>query len=293
MAAEVTKADTEMRSFQFPVKWFWLPLRLAVGVFRPRLKVLGGYFAGVVDQLGPDVTRYAVGDEVFGSAGMGFGAHAEFLCVPETTALAPKPSNASFAEAAAMLLGGWNALHFMNLADVQPDEQVLVNGAGGSIGSFAVQIAKARGAVVTVVDKAEKAAMLSAQGADHFVDYRREDFTTLGPRFNVVLDMVAASPFSRCASVVAAGGRYLLGNPRLSDMLRASWMSWFSDRRARFRFARETEHELRALVALCEAGHIEPLVDTVYPLEEAAEAHRRVETEERVGAIILEPHRKP
>ncbi len=140
-AAEVTKGDCEMRSFRFAVKWFWLPLRLALGVFRPRRPVLGNYFAGTVVAVGANVSRFSAGDNVFGCSKLMLGAYAQFLCVPSSYTVAHMPANLSHEQAAAVPLGGLNALHFMRRASIAPGESVLVNGAGGSIGSFAVQLA--------------------------------------------------------------------------------------------------------------------------------------------------------
>lgn len=286
-AAEATKADCELRSFRFAVQWFWLPLRLAAGITRPRRRVLGGYFSGVVEALGRRVTRLAVGDEVFGCAGFGQGAYAEFLTVPEHAPVIAKPSSMSFEEAAAVPLGGLNALHFMRLAQVAPGERVLVNGAGGSIGAHGVQIAKALGAEVTAVDSAIKEPLLRRLGVDHFVDYTREDFTTLGATYDVVFDMVARSSYAGCVSVLGPGGRYLKGNPRLSDMLRSVWTTRFADKTVRVAFAPETQEALGELRGMIEDGRIVSIVDRVYPMDRAVEAHRRVETEERAGAIVL------
>ena len=159
-AAEATKADCELRSFVFPVKWFWLPLRIAMGIRKPRNPVLGGYFAGVIEAVGDGVTGFSKGDEVFGSTGLRMGAYGQYVSLPATSTIVAKPSNMNFEEAAAVPLGGLNALHFLNKANVQSGETVLVNGAGGSIGCFGVQIAKVRGAEVTAVDHTIKEEML-------------------------------------------------------------------------------------------------------------------------------------
>lgn len=155
-AAEATKADCELRSFKFAVKWFWLPLRIAIGLTRPRNLVLGGYFAGKIESIGKDVSNFEKGDDVFGTAKLRMGAYGEYVCLPASYTIVPKPNNLTFEEAAAVPLGGLNALHFLRKANVQSGEQVLVNGAGGSIGTFAVQIAKAMGAEVTAVDSSAK-----------------------------------------------------------------------------------------------------------------------------------------
>lgn len=286
-AAEATKADCELRSFRFPVKWFWLPLRLAVGVTRPRQRVLGSYFSGVVAALGARVTRLAVGDEVFGCAGLGRGAYGEYLALPERYPVVKKPANMSFAEAAAVPLGGLNALHFMRLAEIQAGERVLINGAGGSIGAHGVQIAKAFGAEVTAVDSAIKESLLRALGVDRFIDYRQEDFAAQGETYDVLFDMVAGSSYDACLRSLKPGGRYLKGNPRLSDMLRSAWTTRFTDKTVRVAFAPETQEALDALREMIEDGRIVSIVDRVLPMERAAEAHRLVETEQRAGAIVL------
>jgi len=292
-AAEVTKADTELRRFKFPVKWFWLPLRLAMGLRKPRRPILGGYFAGVVTTVGKDVRRFKPGDEIFGTTNLRFGAYGEYLCLPEDFTLEKKPHNISFEQAAAVPLGALNAIHFMRKARLQPGESILINGAGGSIGTFAVQIAKHMGAVVTVVDHAIKEDMLRNIGADHFIDYTREDFTRADQTYDVIFDMVAKSSYSGCVSRLKPKGRYLLGNPRVSDMLRSLLTPRFSDKQVYFEFAGEKQQELHDLGQMLEAGDITPAIDRVYPLEQVAEAHRRVETEERLGIVVVSLARQP
>ena len=286
-AAEVTKADCELRSFSFPVKWFWLPLRLVLGITRPRRPVLGGYFSGEVEAVGKDVSKLRVGDQVFGSAGLRMGAYGEFVCLPATYTISAKPSNMSFEEAAAVPLGGLNALHFLRMARVQKGEKVLINGAGGSIGTFGVQIAKDMGAAVTAVDSGIKENMLRRIGADHFLDYTKEDFTKSGQRYDVIFDMVARSSYSGCVAALTPKGRYLMANPRVSDMLRSTVTSVFTDKKAAFAFAGETEEELLALKEMIEDGKIKSTVDRVYPMERVAEAHRRVEIEQRLGSVVI------
>ena len=286
-AAEVTKADCEMRRFSFPVKWFWLPLRFAFGLFRPKRNILGGYFSGVVVAVGKDVSRFQPGDAVFGATKLRFGAHAEFLCLPEHYTLETKPDNISFEQAAAVPLGGLNAIHFMRKARLQPGESILINGAGGSIGTFAVQIAKRMGAEVTAVDHGAKADMLRDIGADHVIDYTREDFTRLDQTYDAIFDMVVDSSYSGCIGRLKPGGRYLMGNPRVADMLRSIVTPRFSDKQVYFEFAGENQEELRDLADMLEAGEIRPVVDRVYPLEQIADAHRRVETEARLGIVVV------
>ena len=286
-AAEATKADCEMRSFRFAVKWFWLPLRVAMGITKPKKQVLGGYFSGEIETTGKGVTRFNMGDPVFGATGLRFGAYGEYLCLPASYTIVPKPHNMSFEQAAAVPLGGLNALHFMRKANIRNGEKVLVNGAGGSIGTFAVQIAKLMGAEVTAVDSTIKQEMLRRIGADHFFDYTRQDFTKSGQAYDVIFDMVARNSYSRCVNALNPKGRYLMGNPRLSDMLRSVITSAFTDKTAIFAFAGEKQEELLALKEMIEQGQIKSIVDKVYPLEQVAEAHRRVESEQRLGIVVI------
>ena len=286
-AAEATKADCELRSSRFAVKWFWLPLRIATGITRPKNQILGGYFAGEIEAVGKDVTTLQKGEQVFGCARLRMGAYGEYVCLPASYTIVPKPRNLTFAEAAAVPLGGLNALHFMTQAKIRSGEKVLVNGAGGSIGSFAVQIARCMGAEVTAVDSGIKEQMLRQIGADHFFDYSKQDFADSGQSYDVIFDMVARNSYSACVNSLRPGGRYLMGNPRLSDMLRSVLTSKFTDRTAYFAFAGETPEELLTLKHMIESGNIMPVVDKVYPPTEAAAAHRRVETEQRLGIVVI------
>jgi len=269
------------------VKWFCLPVRIAMGLTKPKKQLLGGYFAGVVEAVGKDVSKYRPGDQVFGSTGIRFGAYGEYVCLPASYTIVPKPNNMSFEEAAAAPLGGLDALHFMKNAKIRNGDKVLINGAGGSIGTFAVQIAKAMGAKVTAVDSTIKEKILRRIGADHFFDYTREDFTDSGEKYDVIFNMVAHSSYSKCVNSLNPGGRYLIGNPRLSDMLRSVVTSCFTSKTAKFAFAGETEEELLELKDMIEKGKVKSILDKVYPPEQAAEAHRRVETEQRLGIVII------
>ena len=286
-AAEVTKADCEMRSFNFQVKWFWLPLRVSMGLIKPKKQVLGGYFAGEVESVGKDVSNFKKGDQVFGTTKLRLGAYGEYVCLPASYTLVPKPHNVSFEEAAAVPLGGLNALHFLRKANIRKGEKVLVNGAGGSIGTFGVQIAKAMGAEVTAVDSTIKEEMLRRIGADHFFDYTKESFTKSRLTYDVIFDMVAKSSYSECVKALNPNGRYLMANPRISDMLMSVLTSKFTDKTAIFEFAREKEEELLALKKMIEDGKIQSIIDKIYLFEQTVEAHRRVETEQRLGPVVI------
>ncbi len=286
-AAEATKSDCEMRSFKYSVKWFWLPLRIALGVRKPKQPILGGYFSGEVESVGKDVTGFSVGDPVFGAARLRLGAYGEYIALPANYTIVPKPNNMSFAEAAAVPLGGLNALHFMRRARIRTGEKVLINGAGGSIGAHAVQIARSMGAEVTAVDSAIKEDLLRRIGADHFIDYTKETFSASGQTYDVIFDMVPGSSYTLCINALNPNGRYLSGNPSLSVMVRSVFTTRFTDKTAIFAFARESKSELSALKEMIEDGRVVSILDRVYPMAQAAEAHQRVETEQRAGAIVI------
>jgi NADPH:quinone reductase-like Zn-dependent oxidoreductase len=286
-AAETTKSDCELRSFRYSVKWFWLPLRIAVGISRPRRRILGIYFAGEVVSVGGRVTRFAPGDQIYGSTDLRLGAYGEYVVLPERATIGPKPRNMTFAEAAAVPLGGLNALHFMRRARIQPGEQVLINGAGGSIGAHAIQLAHSMGAQVTAVDHRIKEGLVRRLGASDFIDYTTEDVTTIGRRFDVIFDMVAGSPYRRLIGMLQPGGRYLHGNPRLSVLVRSVLTTRFTDKTVTVAFAPESKENLATLTEMIEARKIYTIVDRVYPMAEAAAAHRRVETEQRLGAVVI------
>ncbi|MGI5239350.1 NAD(P)-dependent alcohol dehydrogenase [Dactylosporangium sp. CA-139066] len=286
-AAETTKSDCEFRSFRYSVKWLWLPLRIAVGIRKPRRRVLGGYFAGEVVSVGGRVTRFAPGDQVYGSASLRLGAYSEYLVLPERAAIAPKPRNMTFAEAAAVPLGGLNALHFMRRASIKPGEQVLINGAGGSIGAHAIQIAHSFGAQVTAVDHGIKEDLVRRLGASDFIDYTTDDVTTTGRRFDVIFDMVPGSPYRRLVGMLQPGGRYVNGNPRLSVLVRSVLTTRFTDKTVTVAFAPETKEALATITEMIEASKIQSIVDRVYPMSEVTAAHRRVETEQRLGAVVI------
>lgn len=285
-ASTVGTWDCEARSFSFPL-WFWLPLRLVMGIRKPRWPVLGQELAGEVAAVGKQVTGFAPGDPVFASVGLGFGAHAEYACLSSRRAVTLKPRNMSYAEAASIPTGGDNALHFLRLADPRPGECVLVNGAGGNIGVMAVQIAKHHGAEVTAVDSAEKLDVLREIGADHVIDYAVEDFTRTGRSYDVIFDLVHKSSYSGAIATLRPKGRYIIANPLFKSLLRARWTNWTSDKKVLTQFARSRPEDLAALKQLAEAGGIRAVVDRQFPLEQAAEAHAYVDSGRRTGAVVL------
>ena len=247
----------------------------------------GMYLAGVVESVGSACNRFKPGDRIYGASGIRMGASAEFVCVPESATFTSMPTNVSFEEAAAAPLGGLNALHFIAKANLNPGQKILINGAGGGIGTSATQLARMAGAEVTAVDHADKLAMLASVGADHTIDYTREDFTSKGESYDVILDVVGTSPYVRSLGSLKPGGRYILANPLASQMLRARWSTRTTDKRVIVDLAPETIEGLVALTDLLEAGSLRPVIDRCYPLEATADAHRYIDGGSKQGNVIL------
>lgn len=286
-AATVTAGDCELRRFEI-MPLFWLPLRLYFGILKPRgTRVLGQELSGEVEAVGKDVTRFKPGDHVFGSTGLRLGAYAEYACVPEKSALAIKLPNISFEQAAGVPVGGQNALHFLRLAEIQPGQQVLIYGASGSIGTFAVQLAKYFGAEVTAICSTGKIEMVRSLGADHIIDYTREDFTKNGQRYDVIFDTIGKSPFAGCMQALNEGGAYIQANPKLSHLLRGPWASRRSNKRVILKFAGESADDLAILAELLEAGTLVSVIDRTYPLDQLIEAHRYVEQGHKAGNVVI------
>jgi NADPH:quinone reductase-like Zn-dependent oxidoreductase len=289
-ASTVSTADCELRSFKaFNV--FWLPLRLYIGLVRPtRITILGQELAGEIEAVGKDVTRFKTGDQVFAWTGFRLGANAEYTCLPETGMLAAKPANLTFAEAATLPIGGLEAVHFLRRIGLQNGQKVLINGAGGSIGTFAVQLAKYFGAYVTAVDSAGKLDMLRAIGADQAIDYAQNDFTRNGETYDVIFDVVGKAPFWSSVRSIRKNGQYLLGNPGLLQRFLAPWVAMTSGRKIipyASRTAAEITEDINFLKELIEAGKIKPVIDRRYPLEQTAEAHRYVDTGSKKGNVVI------
>src|SRR5688500_10331453 len=221
-ATTVTAGDCEARNLKIPIL-FRLPMRMYVGLRKPkRITILGQELAGEIESVGKDVKLFKAGDQVFATTGLGFGAYAEYICMPEKPkmgVLATKPANMTYEEAAAVPIGGLEALHFLRKANIQRGQKVLIIGAGGSIGTFAVQLARYFGAEVTGVDSTRKLEMLLSIGADHVIDYTQEDFTKSGETYDVIFDVPGKSSFSRSIRSLKQHGRYLLANPELSQRL--------------------------------------------------------------------------
>jgi NADPH:quinone reductase-like Zn-dependent oxidoreductase len=290
-ATTVTAGDCELRSLKLPI-YIGLPIRIWIGFRKPRRNTIPGTeLAGEIEAVGKDVKLFKQGDQVFGSAGMGFGANAEYICLPERPGemeggVAIKPANMTYEEAATVPFGGRDALHFLRLANIQSGQRILINGAGGSIGTYAVQLAKYLGAEVTAVDSTTKLEMLRSIGADHVIDYTQEDFTERDEIYDVIFDVVGVISLSRCDKSLKQNGVYLLANPG-AQMVQALWTRMTTNKRVIIQTASGTIGDLDFLRALIEEGKIRTVIDRSYPLEQIAEAHRYVETGGKKGNVVI------
>lgn len=286
-ATTVTAGDRRVRSLDMP-RGFGLIARLVFGVFRPRQTILGSELAGEVVAVGNQVSRFKPGDLVFAFNGARMACHAQYTCMPETGAIAIKPAGLSFDEAAALSFGGTTALDFFRRAKLQSGDKVLINGASGAVGTAAVQLAKHLGAEVTGVCSGANLALVQSLGADHVIDYTRQDFTDNGQRYDVIVDIVGTAPFSRCKHSLTPSGRLLLVLASLSQMLAIPWQMLGSDRKIIAGPAAERAEDLQLLARLAETGEFKPVIDRRYPFEQIAAAHRYVDSGRKRGNVVIQ-----
>lgn len=271
--------------------------RLFSGLTEPKNKILGIELAGEVVAIGKDVTRFKVGDQVFGMTGAKtLGAYVQFKCLAEDQALLTKPENMSYEESAAIVEGGLTAVNFLkHNAGIQQGQKVLINGASGAVGTAAVQVAKYYGADVTGVCSGANLEMVKALGADNVIDYTQEDFTKNGQSYDIIFDTVGKSSFSQCKASLKPNGIYL-DSGNVSTVFPMLWTSLVGGKKAimaatYLRSASETREDLALLKEMAEAGHIKAAIDRQYPLAQTAEAHTYVETGRKKGNVVINiPH---
>jgi len=293
-AATVTMGDCEIRSLKFNFLLRNL-MRFAVGIRRPRKKysILGQELAGEIEAVGNDVKLFKKGDQVFAITGFHFGGYAEYVCLPEeskTGQVILKPDSMTYEEAAVIPVGGLEALHYLRKANIQKGQTVLISGASGSIGTFAIQLAKYYGAEVTGVGNPKSLEVMKSIGADKVIDYTKEDFTESGETYDVIFDVIGKSPFSSCIGSLNKKGTYLLANPKISLIDREKRASRKSDKLYISRNmdnAIERTEQLNFLKELIEAGKIKSVIGRRYPLEQIVEAHRYVETGQKTGNVVI------
>ncbi|MGD8464220.1 MAG: NAD(P)-dependent alcohol dehydrogenase [Anaerolineae bacterium] len=287
-ATTVTSSDCNVRNLTFAPTWSLLPMRLQFGLNKPKIDRLGIDLAGEVEAVGKDVSRFKPGDAVFGRPDPELGAHAEYICIAEQGVLATKPASMSWEEAACLPLAANTALYFIrDLGNVQAGQRVLINGASGGIGTFAVQLAKYYGAHVTGVCSTGNVEMVKSLGADRVIDYTQEDFTRGGEPYDAILDVVGKSSYPRCRNVLKKEGLYLATLPTIAIVLQTVWTSLVDGKRVKFGDALGKTENLVFLAELAEAGQLRSIIDRRYPLEQTAEAFRYVETGHKKGNVVI------
>lgn len=266
--------------------WF---ARLVTGLIRPKHQVLGSEFAGRVEAVGSNVTQFAAGDDVFGFEGATFGAHAEYMTMPESGPVATIPTGMSAADAAPTIEGAHYALSCLETVDIAPGDEALVYGATGAIGSAAVQLLKHRGATVTAVCDTRGTGLATSLGADVVIDYTAEDFTQTDSRFDVVLDAVGKSSFARCRPLLKPGAPYLTTDlgPLAQNLALILLTRWIGDHRVRLPIPTDARAHVLHVRDLLAEGHLRPVVDRTYAIDDIVDAYKYVETGQKLGTVVV------
>jgi NADPH:quinone reductase-like Zn-dependent oxidoreductase len=265
-ATTVTTGDVRVRGLNSPLL-YWLPMRLFLGIRRPRKPILGVELAGVVEEIGMNVTRFKKGDGVYAMTGMRFGAHAEYTCLREDGIVTHKPQNVTFEEAAAIPFGGTTALHFLRKGKILKGQNVLIYGASGAVGTAAVQLAKYYDTEITAVCGPTNLELVKSLGADHVVDYTKEDFTKTDKKYDIIFDAVGKLSTSKCQNVLKANGKFVTVDGQ--------------------GIAKERTVDLEFLKERIESGQMKPVIDRYYELEQVSEAHEYVETGRKKGSVVI------
>ena len=283
-ASAVTMGDCELRSPEIP-SFTWFLARLFFGLRKPRRRILGSYLAGEIVSVGEEVKSFRKGDQLFGVSTR-FGAYAEYICLPDTAVLTTLPANMTFEEAAPVTLG-LDSLHFLQKAMISNNEEVLINGAGGGIGTYAIQLARYFGAKVTAVDSADKLEILLAIGADKVIDYTEGDFTRNGTTYDIVFDVVGKLSHRRSLRLLNENGRYISAIPLLSRVFPSLWISLTTKKKMMTGLTDPKVEDLNFLKELIEADRLKTIIDRSYRLEEVADAHRYIEQGLKKGNVVI------
>lgn len=283
-ASTVVAGDARIRSSRYTR--FGVLMRVGLGIRRPRNTIPGNEFSGVVAAIGHDVTRFRVGDQVFGVLwGIPFaGANAEYVCVPDDGMVTTRPSGISHGVAAALPVGALCALHFLRRSGIDDGQRILIHGASGSVGTYAVQLARHFGADVTAVCGPDSVELVRSLGAERVIDYTEMDYTTAGDSYDIVFDAAMKTSFRAAKAVLEPGGTYVTLDWPISEVIRGA-----ADRHARVVIgtARKNPDDLRYLTNLLAEGVIRPVIDRCYPLEHTAEAHRYVDAGHKKGNVVI------
>jgi len=288
-ATSVTSTDCNVRDFTFVPGVFKIPARLFMfGVFKPRINILGIDIAGEIEAVGKNVRRFKEGDQVFGTPGLAFGAHAQYTCVPEDAVLVIKPADMAWQEAAAIFLGASTALFFLReKGDIQAGHKILIYGASGAIGTYAVQLAKHFGAEVTGVCSTANLEMVKSLGADKVIDYTKEDYAESGDSYDLILDTVGKTSFSHGKRSLKKNGVFLPVVMNLTELVQIVWTSMRGGKKVKGGVAGERVEDLEFFKELFEKGELKPVIDRSYPLEQTVEAFRYVENGHKKGNVVI------
>jgi NADPH:quinone reductase-like Zn-dependent oxidoreductase len=287
MTASATTADAMMRTGK---PYF---ARLFIGLTKPKKGIPGTGFAGVVEQVGNDVTNFQIGDRVFGETAFGFSSNAEYLTISEEGIILPMPENLDFTEAANFCDGHLTSFNFLKeIVQVKPNDKVLINGASGALGTSAVQIAKHMGAHVTAVCSGRNTGLVKSLGADEVIDYQQKDFTKSGKRYDYVYDTIGKSSFSACKSILTESGVYLSPVLKFSLLGQMILTSLFGKKKARFEATGVNEEEklrfmLSSVLDIYKEGGLKTVIDRQFPLEKLAEAHRYIDAGHKKGNVVI------
>ena len=287
-ATTVTAADSRIRRLHMPVG-FGLLSRLVFGLSAPRQPILGTEFAGEIDAIGESTSHFSIGDRVFGITGMRMGCHAEYLCIDERAALTLVPDRVTIEQAAAIPFGGTTALHFLRLTKLLKGEHILINGASGSVGTAAIQLAHYFGAKITAVCSTDNQTLVKSLGADHVIDYTQESIFASNQFYDVIIDTVGNLDFSQCQKSLTRSGRLALVSATLPQMLLGTLQSWLSKKKLIIGTTPEQAADLAFLASLAQQGLFIPVIDQHYPFTQFAKAHRHADSGRKIGNIILYP----
>jgi NADPH:quinone reductase-like Zn-dependent oxidoreductase len=265
-ATTVTSGDCRVRSFNSPLL-LWLPMRIVLGLRKPRKSILGVELAGEVEDVGKNVTRFKKGDQLFAMTGMKFGGYAEYICLPEKGTIAVKPENVTYEEAASISFGGTTALHFFRKGTIQTGQKVLIYGASGAVGTAAVQLASYYGAEVTGVCSAKNSELVKSLGADRVIDYQNENFTEKQEKYDLIFDAVGKITKNQCKAALALNGRFVSVEGQ--------------------GIAKVQTKDLLLLKKLIEEGQIKSVIDRCYSLEQIPKAHEYVEAGHKIGSVVV------
>jgi len=280
-ATSITSGDSRIRQAN-PFM-----IRLIFGFKRPRKSVLGVIVSGEIEAIGKSVSKFKIGDQIYGSLGMGFGAHAQYATAKDDAILALKPNNMTYEEAAAIPFGATASLHFLRLANIKRKQNVLIYGASGALGTAAIQLAKIKGATVTAVCSRKNFDLVTSLGADLVIDYTKQDYTNTNAKYDVIFETVGKSSFSKNLGTLSKNGHLLMASANILTMLRGTVTSLFTTKKIKSGVIKETVTDLNYFKTLIEDNQLKPVIDKTYAFDQYKAAHSHVDSGHKKGNVIL------